>query len=154
VLYVQIGDNLDGMMTNPRLFRKYALPTYQRYTEILHQQGKKVGSHTDGNIQPLFGLLKESGLDLCESISPAPLTPFTFDEIWEAWRDGPIIWGGIPSPLLETGTSEAEFEQAIEDLLARVDSPRIILGITDMVLPNNQVERVRRIAEMVEDHRL
>jgi hypothetical protein len=154
VLYVQIGDNLDGMMTNPRLFRKYALPVYQRYTEILHQQGKKVGSHTDGNIQPLFELLKESGLDLCESISPAPLTPFTFDEIWDAWRDGPIIWGGIPSPLLETGTSEAEFEQAIEDLLARVDSPRIILGITDMVLPNNQVERVRRIAEIVEDHRL
>jgi hypothetical protein len=152
--YVQLGDNLDGMMTNPRLFRSYALPTYQRYTEMLHQQGKKVGSHTDGNIKPLFGLLKESGLDLCESISPAPLTPFTFAEIWEAWRDGPIIWGGIPSPLLEAMTSEAEFEQAIEELLVTVDNGRIILGVTDMVLPINQVERVHRIAQKVEEHRL
>lgn len=150
VLYVQLGDNLEGTMTNPRLFRQYALPVYQRYTDILHGQGKLVGSHTDGNLQSLLELLTETGLDVCESISPAPLTTFTFPEIWEAWRNGPIIWGGIPSPILEAGTDEAEFHAYVESLLTTVGDGRMILGVGDMVLPVNQIERVRRVAEMVE----
>ena len=100
-IYLEFPDNLHGGMTNPRLFARYCLPDYQRYTGILHGQGRKVGSHTDGDVGPLLALLKESGLDVCESISPFPLTPCTFDEVWTAWRGGPIIWGGIPSPLLE-----------------------------------------------------
>lgn len=148
--YVQFGDNLDGMMTNPQIFRKYMLPTYQRYIDRLHLQGKRVGSHTDGNIQPLFALLAESGLDVCESISPAPLTPFTFADVWHAWRDkGPIIWGGIPSPLLEPSYSEAELRTYMADLLDLVGDGRIILGVCDMVLPVNLIERVEMIAQML-----
>jgi hypothetical protein len=92
-IYVEFGDNLDGMMTNPKLFKKYNLPYYQKYADILHGQGKKVGSHTDGNLRPLLNLLTECGLDVCESFSPAPLTECSFDEAWQAWKDGPIIWG-------------------------------------------------------------
>jgi len=33
-----------------------------------------VGSHTDRNLKPLLRLLTESGLDVCESFSPYPLT--------------------------------------------------------------------------------
>ncbi len=151
VPYVQFGDNLDGMMTNPRLFRQHMLPLYQDYTERLHAQGKRVGSHTDGNIQPLFGLLTESGLDVCESISPAPLTPFTFADVWHAWREhGPIIWGGIPSPILEPSYSEAECRAYMSELLDLVGDGPIILGVCDMVLPVNLIERVEMIAEMIE----
>ena len=84
--YVEFPDNLHGGMTNPRLFARYCLPDYQRYTGILHGQGEKVGSHTDGDVKPLLTLLKESGLDVCESISPFPLTPCTFDEVWTSWQ--------------------------------------------------------------------
>jgi uroporphyrinogen-III decarboxylase len=73
VPYVQFLDNLDGFMTNPRLFETHCLPYYQKYSELLHGQGKKVGSHTDGNIKHLLNLLAESGLDVCESFSPSPL---------------------------------------------------------------------------------
>ena len=61
-IYVQFDDNLDGMITNPRLFKTHCLPYYQRYTDILHAQGKKVGSHTDGNLKRLLAMLAESGL--------------------------------------------------------------------------------------------
>ena len=154
-IYVEFPDNLHGGMTNPRLFARYCLPDYQRYTGILHGQGRKVGSHTDGDVGPLLALLKESGLDVCESISPFPLTPCTFDEVWTAWRGGPIIWGGIPSPLLEEDrTDEAAFRAFVAHLLETVGAGPIILGVGDLVMGNNSIERVKYIAEQVEAHEL
>jgi hypothetical protein len=154
-IYLEFPDNLHGGMTNPRLFARYCLPAYQHYTEMLHDQGKIVGSHTDGNVKPVLALLKESGLDVCESFSPFPLTQCTFDEAWEAWRGGPLIWGGIPSPLLEVErTSEDAFEGFMAHLLDTVGAGPIILGVGDLVMGNNSIARVQRIAELVETHAL
>ena len=154
VIYVEMPDNLDDMMTNPRLFEKYSLPFNQKYTTLLHDQGKKIGCHTDGNIKPLLSLLAQSGLDVCESFSPYPLTECTFEEAWEAWQDGPLIWGGIPSPILEDRTSEDDFQEYVQRLLQTVGNKPIILGVGDMVLGNNLIERVEYIAREVENHRL
>jgi uroporphyrinogen-III decarboxylase len=151
-VYVEFGDNLDGMMTNPNLFEKYALPYYQKYANLLHAQGKKAGSHTDGNLKPLLGLLAQSGLDVCESFSPAPLTECTFQEAWQQWQNGPIIWGGIPSPILEERTAEGEFREFMHQMLQIIDGRPIIVGVGDMVLDNNQIERVEYIAQAIENH--
>ena len=148
--YVEFPDNLHGVMTSPPLFRRYCLEAYQKYTEILHQQGKKVGSHTDGELRPLLSLLPECGLDVCESFSPQPLTSCTFAEAWQAFTPGPMIWGAIPSPWLEDQTSQEEFERAIEDLLDQIDRP-ILLGVVDLFMPHNSIERVAWIAQKLEE---
>jgi len=150
VPYVEFPDNLHGLMTNPKLFRDYCLPAYQKYTEILHRQGKKVGSHTDGDIRLLLGLLVESGLDVCESVSPAPLTSFTFREANQIWRGKPLLWGGLPTPILEQKTSEVEFQTYLNDLLAAIDQP-MILGLVDLFLRHNSIERVKTIARRLEE---
>ena len=152
--YIEFGDNLDGMMTNPNLFKAYCLPQYGKYSDILHSQGKKVGSHTDGNLHLLADLLPESGLDVCESFGPAPLTDLPFDEAWNKWRNGPLIWGGIPSDQLEERTDQHEFEAFVDNLLTAVGCNPIIIGVSDMVLDNNIIDRVRYIAERVEAHNL
>ena len=150
VPYVEFPDNLHGLMTNPKLFREYCLPAYQKYTDILHRQGKQAGSHTDGDIRPLLGLLVESGLDVCESVSPAPLTSFTFQEVNQAWRGKPVLWGGLPTPILEQDTSETEFQTYLDDLLAAIDQP-MILGLVDLFLRHNSIERVKTIARRLEN---
>ena len=147
--FIEFGDNLDGMMTNPNLFRDYCLPQYQKYTDMLHDQGKKVGSHTDGNLKPLVDLLPESGLDVCESFTPQPLTELKFEDAWEKWRQGPLIWGGIPSDILEERTPHQEFESFVDNLLQTVNKDPIIIGVGDMVLDNNLIERVKHIADRV-----
>ncbi len=150
--YVEWCDNLTGAMANPKLFAEYCLPHYQEYSELLHAQGRKMGSHTDGDLKPLLGLIRESGLDVCESFSPAPLTDCTFDEAWEAWREGgPVMWGVIPSPLLEERTPESEFHAFVDHVLETAGSDPIILGVSDMVLGNNLVDRVRHLADRVEE---
>jgi Uroporphyrinogen decarboxylase (URO-D) len=153
--YVEFPDNLHGGMTNPRLFARYCLPAFQRYAEILHGQGKKAGSHTDGDVGPLLALLRESGLDVCESISPFPLTSCSFEDIWSSWQGGPIIWGGIPSPILEEErTGEAAFRRFVSELLHLVGAGPVILGVGDLVMGNNSIERVKYIAEQVEAHQI
>jgi hypothetical protein len=148
VPYVEFPDNLHGLMTNPKLFQQYCLPAYQKYVEILHGQGKQAGSHTDGDLRPLLSLLVESGLDVCESVSPAPLTDCTFREINQAWRRKPIIWGCFPTPILEERTSEHQFRAYLADLLSAIDQP-LILGIVDLFMHHNSIERVEYIAEQV-----
>ncbi|NWG75949.1 MAG: hypothetical protein HXY24_15330, partial [Rubrivivax sp.] len=108
--------------------------------------------HTDGNLKRLLSMLADSGLDVCESFSPAPLTECTFDEAWQVWREkGPMIWGGIPSPILEPQTNESEFFAIVDHVLEAARQRPMILGIGDFVMPNNLIERVRMIAERVEE---
>jgi len=151
VPYVEMIDNLEGRMTNPRLFRKYLLPTYQEYARILHGQGKKLGSHLDGDLKPLLGLLAECGLDVCESFTPAPITGCAFEDAWHAWADGPLIWGGIPSYYLEPGVPEDEFKGYVEKVLGYASQRPIILGIGDAVMAEDQIERLAWIVERVEE---
>jgi hypothetical protein len=148
--YVEFGDNLQGTMANPRLFARYCLPAYQRYADLVHGMGSKLGSHTDGNLKPLLHLLPECGLDVCESFSPAPLTELTMEEAWRAWRGRPIIWGGIPSPILEPSMPEDQFRAYVDRLLDLVGNGPLILGVADMILCNNSIDRVAYIAEKVE----
>jgi Uroporphyrinogen decarboxylase (URO-D) len=151
--YIQFDDNLDGMITNPRLFQKYCLGAYQAYVEPLHAQGKKVGSHTDGNLKRLVNLMPETGLDVFESFSPTPLTDLSFEDGWNAWQGrGQIIWGGIPSSLLQPDVPVESLHTFLERILEMVGSQPIILGIGDMVMSNNLIERVRYIAERVESY--
>ena len=151
-VYVEFPDNLHSLMTNPKLFSKYCLPALQRYTSLLHKQGKKVGSHTDGDIKPLLGLLKESGLDVCESFSPSPLTTCTFREAWDAWGGQPIIWGGIPSPILEEGVSETDYRRYVQQLLDIVGSGTVIFGVVDLFMRHNSIERVEYFAWKLSNH--
>ena len=146
VPYVEFPDNLHGLMTNPRLFKKYCLPHYQKYTEIIHSQGKKVGSHMDGELKQLLGLITETGLDVCESFSPFPLTGCSLEEARQAWQNGPMIWGGIPSTLLEDRTPQSEFEDSIDQILDLVKEGPFILGVVDLFMRHNSMERVRYIA--------
>jgi hypothetical protein len=151
--YVEFADGVTGHMTNPKLFAKYVVPALQRYTELYHAQGKKVGSHFDGELRPLLSQLKDTGLDVIESVSPAPLTQCTFDELWGTLQgERPIMWGVIPSPLLEERTPEPELHEFVEHLLETVGSAPIILGVSDMVLGNNLIERVEWAARRIEEH--
>lgn len=153
--YIQFDDNLDGMITNPKLFPEYCLPYYHRYTDLFHAQGKKVGSHTDGNLKRLLKLLPESGLDVFESFTPFPLTELTFAEAFTEWQGkGPLIWGGIPSSILQVDTSQEDFEKYIDNMLNLVGSKPMLFGVADLVTSDNLIERVRYIAQRIEQHKI
>jgi hypothetical protein len=145
---VELADNLDGFMTNPRLFRRFVMPYYQHASVRLARAGKHLASHVDGDLSTLAGLLPESGLRIAEAFTPAPMTQCDFRDAYSLWRDGPLIWGGIPSIILEATTPEAEFEAYLTHLDETIGATgRMILGIGDQATGLTLVPRLRRIAE-------
>jgi hypothetical protein len=144
---VELADNLDGFMTNPRLFRRFVMPYYQQAAEHLHACGKQLASHVDGDLASLAALLPDSGLDIAEAFTPAPMTRCTFPHAFRLWQKKPLIWGGIPSIILEATTDEAEFEAFLTQLDETVGpAGRIILGIGDQATGLTLIQRLRRLA--------
>lgn len=111
---------------------------------------RKLGPH-DRLVGPALLVMKHGGKpEGLASFSPAPLTSCTNEEAWAAWPRGPMIWGGIPSTILEQAFPESEFRNYIARLLDLVGDRPIILGVGDQVMGNDLIDRVRWVAEQVE----
>ncbi|MCI8597840.1 MAG: hypothetical protein HFJ10_05285 [Lachnospiraceae bacterium] len=66
---IWMPDNVTVDMTPPKAFRKYLLEYYQYCVTCAHEAGKLVAAHFDGKIRPLISEIKESGIDIIESVS-------------------------------------------------------------------------------------
>lgn len=148
---VEFTDNFEGMVTSPTLFKEYCIPFLQHAADRVHDRGKVLGSHMDGNMKPLVHLIPECGIDVVESFSPAPLTPLTFADAWQAWKGKVLMWGVIPSPIFEPFVSQQDFENWLKDMFDRLDGDqRIILGIGDQAIGPTLTDRIRYVSELLD----
>ncbi len=150
---ITFGDNLDGFMTNPRYMKRYILPRYEKYADILHSQNKLLSAHVDGDLSRILKELGASKLDVVESFTPAPQTKCDLNDALEhLCGNNQTICGAIPSVILEETTTDSRFEAYMENLFSAVSGKSVILGVADLVMGNNSISRVRQIAEMIEAH--
>lgn len=148
---VEHTDNLDGQMTNPRLFKQYYLPHIQTTSEKVHAAGKVLGSHMDGDLRSLAKLIPESGVDVVESFSPAPLTRLSFREAWDIWDKKVLVWGALPSIIFEDETSQSDFERHLQETLDTImPDGLIILGIADQAVKRTRVDRMKQVSMFLE----
>lgn len=150
------GGNYDAAVTAPPFFRDHMLPRIRERADIAHSLGKYLICHTDGENLGLLDSLVESGMDIADSVCPAPMTKLTMAE-YRAAFDGKIsIWGGVPSiSVLENTMSDAEFERYLDSLLEQIgDGRRIILSIADTTPPWAKFERIEHIAKMANQFRV
>jgi hypothetical protein len=146
------GDNFDGTITHPKLFQKYCVPFFQEFASELHKRGKWLASHIDGDPLPLLQIFPESGIDIAESLTPAPMTHASLVEIQRSWGDKMLIWGGIPSTILCPATPEEEFERFLDTLFEQVvPKSNLILGVGDNIVADAFLERVVRISTLVRE---
>lgn len=151
---VNFGDNIDENLCPPPLFKRYMLPYYQRRTEELHKAGKFCTSHWDGKIKNLLPLVKETGLDGLECVPPEPQGNVTLKDLREEIKlNGMILVDGIPAiyflPIIEEDKLKT-FVHEMLDLFA----PHIIPGISDMLPPDGDIERVRLVGNIIANYRL
>ena len=146
---VLFGANYDLMVTPPPIFERYILPELRRWAARLHAAGKLLACHPDGENDGLCDLLIQSGMDVADSICPAPMTRLSLADYRSRFGTHPAIWGGICSvSVLPDSFTDEEFERHIDDALAAVGDGRgIVLSIADTTPPAASVERVRRIGE-------
>jgi hypothetical protein len=151
---IHFGANYDDTITYPPFFRDHMMPTLQRFSDLLHGQGKLLLSHCDGENKGLLDLIRESGIDVAEAICPYPMTKVTLAEVRRAFQGKVTIFGGIPSvALLESTMSNDEFEGFMTKLFQEIaPGDRFILGVSDTTPPDAKFDRLLRITERVHEH--
>lgn len=147
------GVHFDSQMTPPKLFRRYITPYYQEFSALLHSRGKKLAFHADDDSKAILADCKEAGFDYADCFCSAPMVSVTVAEARAAWGGDVVIYGGVPSVVLEPEYGEEQFEAYMKDLFRAIaPGDAFVLGVSDNVMPRSMIERVERITEMVEEY--
>lgn len=145
------GHHLSSQMTPPPLFERYILPYYQELTAKLRARGKVLAIHADNDTRLILGLIERAGIGMVECFVTYPMVPTTLAEARAAWGDRVIIWGGIPSAILESPFSDEQFEAYVDEVFRTVAPGKaFILGIADNAMPGSRIDRIRRITQIVQ----
>lgn len=147
---VNFGDNLHCATLSPRLFETYVLPAYHERCARLHQAGKFVSSHWDGDTRALLPYARICGLDGIEAITPQPQGDVALEEIKAALGDQVYLLDGIPAVYFDTTFSEEILQECAERVI-KLFAPRLILGISDEMSSQGDIERIRLVGRIVDD---
>jgi hypothetical protein len=108
---VMFGDNIDGVLVNPRLYEKYFMPEYEKCAKILHEHNKIMATHMDGRVGILKDLIAKSPQDVIEALHPPPMGDLPISDALSLWKDK-VIWMGYPGSVYVLG-SEAVKKHAL-----------------------------------------
>ena len=145
------GVHFDSMITPPPMFERYMTPYYLDFTDLLHGKGKTLSMHADNDSRLILDQIRGAGFDMAETFTTAPQATCTLEDARRSWGTDVIIWGGVPSVILEDPFSDEEFEDYMRDLFRTVaPGDAFILGVADNVMPNARLDRLERITEMVQ----
>lgn len=146
---VMWGANYDLMVTPPPLFAEHLAPGLKQVADALHAAGKLLVTHTDGENQGLNRFYVASGVDVADSVCPAPMTRLSLADYRADFGPQPTIWGGLCSVcVLPESMSEAQFEAHLDEALAGMGSGRgLVFSLADTTPPGASLQRIRRIGE-------
>ncbi|MFQ5996444.1 MAG: hypothetical protein ACE5KP_02340 [Dehalococcoidales bacterium] len=133
---VWCGDNIDGVLVNPRLFEKYFMPEYEKMAKICHEHGKLFGVHMDGRVGVLKDLIAKTPIDIIEALHPPPMGDLSIGEALSLWKDK-VIWVGFPGSVYALGP-EATKKHALNLLREVVPGDRLCIEMSTENLVSNE----------------
>jgi hypothetical protein len=145
---VMHGVNFDSGTTPPPMFREHFLPYFRAFNERMHQAGKYNAFHADGDQSQLLDLMLEAKFDIADFLAVSPMGRLTMENALAAWRGNIVLWGCVPSPMLEPSTTEDAFDAHLEQLAAaEAGQGGLILGLADQAMPAAQWNRIRKLGD-------
>lgn len=111
------GDNIDGVLINPKLFQQYFMPEYEKQAKVLHAHGKLMSVHMDGRLNVLKHLIAQTPIDIVEALHPPPMGDLPVGEALALWPEK-AVWLGFPGSIYQSGP--AATKQFALDLLREI----------------------------------
>jgi uroporphyrinogen-III decarboxylase len=148
VAELNFGDNMHQDLCPPPYFKEYVIPFYKRMMPLVHAQGMVATSHFDGYLKQLLPLVGETGLDGLECVTPLPQGDVSLEEMKEGMGEM-FLRDGIPAVYMCPWTPVKTLKSHVQELMEAF-YPRLILGISDLLPANGEVERIRLVKEMVD----
>lgn len=134
------GDNIDGVLVNPRLFEHYFMPEFEKQAQILHQHGKLMAVHMDGRLNVLKDLIAATPIDIIEAFHPPPMGDLPVGEALARWPDK-VLWIGFPSTVYELGAAVTQ-QYALDLLRDAGTGERLAVAMSTENLVSNENLRV------------
>jgi hypothetical protein len=143
------GDNIDGVLVNPRLYEKYFMPEYEKMAKICHEHGKLLASHMDGRVGVLKDLIAKTPLDIIEALTPPPMGDLSIGEALACWPDK-VIWVGFAGSVYMMGP-KATREHALNLLRDVVPGERLCIeASTENIVSNENLLMLTSVLENAE----
>jgi len=143
------GGNVSADVIGLERFRKYLVPHYEEFSEILHAHGKMMGVHFDANTRALAEDIAKTKMDYIEAFTPAPDTDMTFAEARAVWKDK-ALWINFPSSVHLRPVEEVA--QTMRDILRDAgDGRRFLVGITEDVPEDRWKQNYRAIVDVLRE---
>ena len=146
---LNLGENIDAHIAPPPIWNRYHIPYYVRRTTQLAAAGKYVYIHIDGAMKPLLPYLQGPSWHGIEAATPLPQGDVTLEEIKEGLGDL-VLLDGIPALYFLPSFDEEDLVRCTRRLV-EMFHPRLVLGISDEIPPDGDIERVRRVGELVQE---
>ncbi len=147
------GMHFDSQMTPPKLFDQHIAPYYKEFIPLLNAKNKKIAWHADDDSIAILENTRDAGFHMAECFCTAPMVSVTLEEARRVFGKQCIIWGGIPSIVLEETFPQDEFEQYVKDVIRTIaPGEAMILGVADNVMPMSIIERVEHISDEIEKY--
>jgi hypothetical protein len=143
-----MADNMDEFLISPDWYREFFLPVYQEMNEVLHRGGKKILTHMDGRLKNMLPMIKDTGFDVLDGCTPAPMTDFEPFELAAALGHGQYAYCGIPAPFLIQGYTDNQILSFTKKILDQMRE-KVILNIGDIMPERGDIEIIRKISEML-----
>ncbi len=156
------GDNIDGVLVNPKLFQKYFMPEYEKMGRVLHEHGKLMAVHMDGRVDVLKDLIAKTPIDISEGLPSPPMGDLPIGEALSLWKDK-VIWLGFPGSVKILGPEAVKkhalnllrevssgdrlvFEMNAETLVSNENLLMLtsVLGNADLPLTKEKIDRIER----------
>lgn len=144
---VNFTDNIDEGLLSPTIFQKYMLPYYRKRTREMHEAGKYCTSHWDGKVKHLIRFARDTGLDGLECVPPEPQGNVSLEDLKQNMGEMVLV-DGIPATHFLSITSTGELENFVRRLVETF-KPNLIAGISDMMPPDGDIERVKLVGEVL-----
>jgi hypothetical protein len=151
IMLINYGDNLHCATLSPRLYEEYVLPAYHERGARLHAAGKWICSHWDGDTKALLKYARISSLDGIEAITPQPQGDVTLEEVKEALGNDIFLLDGIPAIYFDATFTEDDLAGCAEKVI-RLFAPKLVLGISDEMSSQGDIERIRLVGRIVDDY--
>ena len=145
-----ISDNFDSNIQNPGMFDKFVRDYYTTVAGHLHERGKYLAIHVDGEMKGCLKNMADCGVDCIDAATPAPMFNLTPKQARDESGADLILSGGIPATVFGATGTEQEFVKSVREWLdIKNDSPRLILAAGDQVPPDAPWERIAMLPELV-----
>ena len=151
VEFVIMGDNFSGDVQPPHFVDRWSRPFYEEAVRRLHTAGKHVAIHIDGRLRGAIRMIRDTGADCADAVTPAPMGDLTPQECRdEAGRDF-ILSGGVPPDVWLPDVDPDDFKTVVLRWLElKRHGPRLIAGAGDQVPPFAVEDRIKMMRDLVE----